>query len=302
MNQKRNLVVLALLLLLVCGGYYWVQSYRSEAISQSGAAKTERGDAALGVRSGADTPELTKEVKSIIGVAPRRESFDEIKSRAQAGDLKAIRELYHRYDECYFYNASPKNIAITNLEKLAISKPQFRNEAERIKRDYHARCAYVEGGRSYPSEMVLQWMELLKERGDPVGLLSSGPIAEGKTDPATREQLKRILERMQREKDPEAVFMVSFSAARDPNELELPDSLHPLFGNWLAPVAWQIAACRGGYDSGCGRGSRTMNINCGWIGFCQYDNLEAKLLDMQVPPGRRQDVFEMVGQIQARFL
>ena len=107
---------------------------------------------------------------------------------------------------------------------------------------------------------------------------------------------------MQREKDPEAVYTVSIIAGRDPSELELPKSLRPLFGNWLAPVAWQIAACRGGYDGGCGRGSRIMNQNCEFLGYCQYDSLEAMLLDLQVPPGRRQDVFEMVGQIQRRFL
>ncbi len=45
-----------------------------------------------------------------------------------------------------------------------------------------------------------------------------------------------------------------------------------------------------------------MNQNCEFLGYCQYDSLEAMLLDLQVPPGRRQDVFEMVGQIQRRFL
>ncbi len=91
-----------------------------------------------------------------------------------------MRELYHRYGECYLYNTRPKNIAIANLDKLANNKPQFKNEAERIKRDYRARCTDVENGRSYTSDEVLQW-------GDVVGLLSMGPIAEGKTDPATRE-------------------------------------------------------------------------------------------------------------------
>lgn len=216
-----------------------------------------------------------------------------------AGDIKAMRELFWRYDECYYYNA-PRNVSVKNLNALARTKPQFRAQAEWIKEYRRKRCLDVEGGRSYDSDTIHQWPELLRERGDPVGELMTGTIAESKTDAETLRKVAQIVEQQRVARDSEVAYMLSL--VNDQQALDLPDDARPLFQGYASSYAWQIAACRAGYDGGCGWGSRVMNQNCEILGLCQYTSLEQMVLDLHIPLGRRAEFLQTVRDIQARFL
>lgn len=244
------------------------------------------------------TPSFAASIDAIPIPTPK-ETFQALKNGALAGDTKAMRELRWRYDECYYYNARI-NVSTRNLDKLARSKPQFRQHAEWIKRYRRERCADVEGGLPYDTVTVHQWSELLLERGDPAGELMVGTIAQGKTDPETLRKLQSIIERQKIDKDPEVAYLLS--QVNPEQGASLSDEDQPLFQSNLTSYAWQVAACRAGYDSGCGWGSRVMNQNCEFLSLCQYVSLEQLVLDLHVPPGRRAEFLETVRSIQSRFL
>jgi hypothetical protein len=234
-----------------------------------------------------------------VSIPKPKESFQVLKNNALAGDTKAMRELRWRYDECYFHNARI-NVSARNLDRLAHAKPQFRSQAEWIKRYRRVRCVDVEGGLPYNTVTAHQWSQRLLERGDPTGELMVGTIAEGKTDPETLRKLQSIVERQKIAKDPEVAYMLSLVNPEQGSSLS--DEDQPLFQNNLTSQAWQVAACRAGYDSGCSWGSRIMNQNCEFQSLCQYMSLEQLVLDLHVPPGRRTEFLETVRSIQSRFL
>jgi hypothetical protein len=240
-------------------------------------------------------------------VAPQRplpplvpqQPIDALMAKAMAGDTRAIRELSKRYDECYYYNAT-RNVSRRNLDLLARSRPEFRLQTEWIKRYRRERCLYVESGRPYDVEMAFQWQKALLELGDPVGELSIGDIGKGKTDPETLRKLQTIVERQAIDHDPEVAYNLSYIGRAQTGRL--PEELRTFFEGDLSAFAWQVAACRAGYDGGCGWGSRLMNTQCEFFSQCQYISFEQMVLARHVPPQRRAEFFDAVRRIQARFL
>jgi hypothetical protein len=250
-----------------------------------------------------------KDASTLSASAPRphaalptpapQQPIDALMANAMAGDAGAIREVFWRYDECFYYNA-PRNVSHKNLDALARARPEFRRQAEWIKRYRRSRCFEVEGGRPYDTAAVHQWLQALRELGDPVGELGVGAIAEGKTDPETLRKLQAIVERQAIDKDPEVAYLLGTVGRAQ--TAALPENLLTFFQGDLSAYAWQIAACRAGYDSGCGWGSRVMNQQCEFFSQCQYVSYEQMVLMRHVPPAQRAEFFDAVRRIQTRFL
>lgn len=221
--------------------------------------------------------------------------FSEIKSSAERGDPRAQRELSFIYGQCFQYNLDPKKYFLTPLERIEEEHPEYSLRLRKIRNQYSIICSSVDNGEPIPSDAIDLWLEQSAKGGDLVAELM---MVSRSTELLDRKKLDDFMRKIERSKDPAALFMAGDLAGAAASFSDDPE-ISRLFSGPYASYAWQVAACRTGYD--CSENSALMTNLCIRSALCEYSNYEAVVLGKVVPFDERRKFEENVIYIMSHF-
>ncbi|WP_253254444.1 hypothetical protein [Xanthomonas arboricola] len=216
-------------------------------------------------------------------------NFHDTKSRAEAGDAAAQRQLAEIYEQCAMYSVSPKNFA-GMLDSYSKIKKENSSRYEEIKGRFSHYCSEVDGGEVIPLEAIELWYKEAARRGD---LIAQLKLASGKT--MSSEEYQDLVSKAIKSKDPEAIFAVE-EMLNNPNaSIELGSYAPDNSGNY-SEFAWALAACEAG--AACGAGSYRSDIICINYGICGSSRYEDAVRTKIVPLGQLNLLDKQVERIQ----
>lgn len=222
--------------------------------------------------------------------------FSDLKAAANRGDAAAQRELAAIYDQCFQYNLNPQKFFLAPLSALEKQHPEFSPRIKAIRDRYSLLCSTVDSGAPIPSDAVGLWLAQSAKSGDVAAKVA---MASRSPDALTDEEASQLLKSMQEKRNPAAVFNMGDAASVMASKLKDPETQSLLSGAH-ASYAWQVAACRSGYD--CSANSAFMVNLCITSALCNYTSYESLVIDKVIPPGERRSFEESVVLIQENFL
>ncbi|WP_225042017.1 hypothetical protein [Xanthomonas campestris] len=217
-------------------------------------------------------------------------NFHDTKSRAEAGDAAAQRQLAEIYEQCAIYSVSPQNFA-GMLDSYSKIKKENSSRYEQIKGRFSHYCSEVDGGEIIPPEAIELWYKEAARRGD---LIAQLKIASGKA--MSSEEYQDLVTKAIKSKDPEAIFALDEMLSNPNASVELGSFAPENSGNY-SEFAWALAACKSG--AACGPGSYRVDIICINYGICGPSRYEDIVRTKIVPPGQLNSLDKQVERIQA---
>lgn len=226
-------------------------------------------------------------------------TFIEEKNKAQLGDPTSQWVISQMYDYCAFYNYKRKkwldgmnyHISQYSKDKIVSATRNF----EIVKKSLANRCNKVDDGQPIPLEAINLWLEQSAKGGKIEARIKLASLNQE----SRKEVLLDILNDAKKSKSPSALFeMGTLSRSIKPEWVD--SRISSLFSDSvISQHAWEIAACRLGYD--CSISSKLMYFAC-QQGGCSYDNYESYILNEGVPTGQRRDLEEKIELIKMYFL
>lgn len=200
------------------------------------------------------------------------QAFEALKQRAQAGDVMAQRHLAEAYNGCHLFNGNHAQfLEIYESQALTMEDRAQADVMRQVARRRISACEAVEGGAKFPSRNGQDWYERAAANGD---LVARAMSYAGHEQTMEGSESARLVEDVVASGDPAAVFafghLLSSRMRVEPGE-----AFGGLSAGRLSGMAWEIAACRIGYD--CGPESRTVENLCLFERNCTGEGLEATL-------------------------
>ncbi|WNH54509.1 hypothetical protein [Stenotrophomonas oahuensis] len=263
---RRILISATLLAAVAAAGYFtWAHSRLEEPATSvpqnvhSGARDTSP--------SASESQATNAEVRSSGPITVL--AFEELKSRAKAGDAVAQRQLAQTYDACFMVNMSPENY-LSDYETRAkyVGDSAEASEMLRVARARAEECRNVDGGAPIPLELIKGWYAQASENGDLASKATSISLSAKKPDKATSNNL---WEGVTQSGDPAAAFSLGELAA-GLGLIASDDQPEDLLSGVTSGYAWMVIACRNGYD--CSPNSRLMQNMCLNTGRCAGEDFE----------------------------
>lgn len=228
-------------------------------------------------------PEQTREI-----------DFDEIKNLANRGNAEAQLRLSQSYQKCFIVNQNRKAFE-QQIERAAKRKPQFAGRLKELKEKYERFCQRVDQGQPVPQEAIDLWRQESAKAGNLVGkVLQAGSALT----PPKDEEIEALIQEIKNAKNPEAVFHAGAFSERA-QQIYAGTELSPAFEGPYAPYAWQVAACRSGFD--CSQNAVFMETLCISSAICG-DGYEDEVLNSLIPSGAKKRFYEQVNFIRTNFL
>ncbi len=223
-------------------------------------------------------------------------SFADAKVGAERGDPAAQRILAQMYDECFLYNLGAEKHVYSQISRISKEKPQFSERLKKIKERLESFCPTVDGGQPIPVEAVSLWMEQSAKGGD---LVARARILSSAMNQPDQKEVTALVRDLAAAKNPEAVFNTD-GLIDDAQNAMSGTELAPAFEGKYAAYAWQVAACRAGFD--CSQEGSPMRFLCFQSGFCGYSSYDSMIIDQAIPAGARSRFEEQVRFIREHFL
>ncbi|WP_141739146.1 MULTISPECIES: hypothetical protein [Stenotrophomonas] len=196
-------------------------------------------------------------------------TFEDLKRRAKAGDAVAQRLLADTYESCYIVNFNREHfLGFVDATGGMMTDPAELQGLERVARERVAQCDVVDGGAIVPLELIRGWYAQAAENGDLAARLTDNALNKKSVDAA---ESASLIEEVLGSNDPAAVFAMGSTLFRNfPAGFSGPAG--ELVTGDQASEAWQVAACRMGYD--CGPSSALMGSMCLAMMGCASDDYE----------------------------
>ena len=266
MAAKRILLTLAAASLALVAWLTWKPTSLPTHTAQ---AETSDHKPAPPIAAGSSQrPDFTK-------TSPQRAWFLALKQRADAGDPASQRLLADAYDRCIYVNQNSDNPNAEQYKERIQRRIQSAETEEEatvlgpLLQHVLQECAAVEGGAP------IDWddMRLLYAQAAQGGDL---PARVTETlfnlqQPLGEVQAAALLEDVLASNDPAAVFALG-AAIGESRGMQVAEPYTPLAEGWLAGRAWQVAACRMGFD--CGPESPPASRLCLHQGWCYEGTFE----------------------------
>lgn len=216
---------------------------------------------------------LTHTTKGTSAESARVKGFEDLKRRAKAGDAVAQRLLADTYDACFFVNLDREAfIKGLDFNRTTMRDPTHLPFLEQMATERLAKCGAVEGGAIVPMQIIRGWYAQAAENGDLAARLTDNALSQRKVDAAVAAQL---LEDVLDSNDPAAVFAMGSTLVNN-YTLTPGDAAEGLMTGELASTAWQVAACRMGYE--CEPTGVIMGNLCLLQNACAGEDYEAYLM------------------------
>ncbi len=199
----------------------------------------------------------------------RLKTFEDLKRRAKAGDAVAQRLLADTYESCYIVNFNREHfLNFVDVTGGMMTDPAELQGLERATRERVAQCDVVDGGAIVPLELIRGWYAQAAENGDLAARLTDNALNKKSVGAA---ESASLIEEVLVSNDPAAVFAMGSTLFRNfPAGFSGPAG--ELVTGDQASEAWQVAACRMGYD--CGPSSVLMGTMCLAMMGCASDDYE----------------------------
>ncbi|HIE5353528.1 TPA: hypothetical protein ACXNP2_000076 [Stenotrophomonas maltophilia] len=217
--------------------------------------------------------------------------FADLRSRAEAGDVFAQRQLAEAYQRCAVFSLSPANMYAT-LDAYAEVRGVPARAYDDIKKRFAANCSGVDGGQVIPVEAYGNWFERAAAKGDPYSRVA---IAFRNRAAFSSEDYQSLARDVVSSADPEAMFALGdlLTLAQETNELaEFKASMASPYSTF----AWGIVACRMGAD--CSHGSYRMDSLCMNTGICGTGDFEEAIRTHAVPVGQQEALDKAIAEVQ----
>ncbi|MGV7197382.1 hypothetical protein [Xanthomonas axonopodis] len=206
------------------------------------------------------------------------QDFHDTRTRAEAGDPVAQRQLAEMYERCALYSISPENFNSMLKMYADADKANAGRYFATGKRFSHY-CNSIDNGKKIPLIAHELWYAEAAKRGDLIAQIKVASAPDSQTDEAT---YRSLIEKAFKSKDPDAIFALGdmLSLAKIP--IELGNYGHPAGADY-SEYAWELAACRAG--ASCGPGSFRMDAAC-ISGLCNAPDFEAVIKRNFIPPAQ----------------
>ncbi|RRU19773.1 hypothetical protein [Stenotrophomonas sp. 278] len=237
---------------------------------------------------------LTSKADDRFSGASTTFAFEDLKSRAKAGDPVAQRQLAQTYDACFMVNMAPENY-LPEYEQRAkyMSSVEDASEMLRVARTRADECRNVDGGAPIPIELIKGWYAQASKNGDVASEATSLSLAANRPDMATS---KSLWEGVAHSEDPAAAFSMGELVA-GLGLVASGDHPEELMSGLTSGYAWMIAACRNGYD--CAPNSRLMQNMCLSTGRCAGETFEEYVRSSAVTAADSQVLDRKIERISA---
>lgn len=288
---KRLIVAAVLLGAAATAGYFTWNDSRVVESTPSGIQNSSA--AALGIAPSIERSRTTTS-DARFSAASTTLAFEDLKSRAKAGDPVAQRQLAQVYDACFMVNMSPENY-LPEFEKRAkyMSNSEEASEMLHVARARADECRNVDGGVPIPIELIKGWYAQASKNGDVASDATSLSLAAKRPDMATS---KSLLEGVMKSGDPAAAFSMGELVA-GLGLVASGDQPEELMSGITSGYAWMIAACRDGYD--CAPNSRLMQNMCLSTGRCAGETFEEFVRSSAVTAADSQVLDRKIERISA---
>ncbi len=220
--------------------------------------------------------------------------FNALRSRAEAGDMVAQRELAKLYQQCSVFSLSPSNMYAT-LDAFAVARGVPQSSYDGIKKRFSATCSAVDGGQVIPQEAYTNWFERAANQGDSYSKVA---VASHNWVTLKADDYLSLARDVINSGDPEAIFSLGDLLALAPESSDIAE-FKPATTGPYANYAWSIAACRLGAD--CGPGSYRLDSLCINTGICGSGDFEDAIRNHVVPAGQQESLDRAIGEVQ-RFI
>ncbi len=218
--------------------------------------------------------------------------FEALKERAKAGDAVAQRLLAETYDGCYMVNFDREGFfKDLQVRREMLGDPAHAAVLDQTAQERALRCDAVDGGVIIPLALIRGWYAQAAENGDLAARLMDNALSQKKLDAA---ESAKLVEEVLASNDAAAVFAIgntvgsTYRGAPD-------DPLAALMIGEQSSPAWQVAACRMGYD--CAPSSILMGSLCLATNACAGDGYEEFLMKSQRTDADRRDLERRVTEI-----
>lgn len=294
MSSVNKIVAVSVVAVLVAGvAWYGVGKYQSPPTVSTVAGASEQSSGHPVAKGGA-----AASVNSIESIPwARAEShvsgswFADLRSRADAGDVVAQRDLAEIYQRCSVFSLSPANMYST-LDAYARIRGAPEGAYDDIKKRFAAACSGVDGGQVIPQEAYGNWFERAAAQGDPYSRVAIASRNWSELKPGDYQSLARDVVNSA---DPEAIFALGDLLALARETAELAEFKSGMTGPY-ASYAWGIAACRLGAD--CSSGSYRMDSLCVNTGICGTGDFEDAIRTQAVPVGQQEALDKAIAEVQ----
>lgn len=217
--------------------------------------------------------------------------FNTLRSRAEAGDMMAQRELAKLYQQCSVFSLSPSNMYAT-LDAYAVARGVPQSAYDGVKKRFSATCSAVDGGQVIPQEAYTTWFERAANQGDPYSKVA---VASHNWVTLKADDYLSLARDVINSGDPEAIFSLGDLLALAPESSNIAEFKSATTGPY-ANFAWGVVACRMGGD--CGPGSHRMDSLCINTGICESGNFEDAIRNGAVPAGQQESLDRAIGEVQ----
>ncbi|WP_303638094.1 hypothetical protein [Stenotrophomonas tuberculopleuritidis] len=217
--------------------------------------------------------------------------FSILRSRAEAGDMVAQRELAKLYQQCSVFSLSPENMYAT-LDAYAAARGVPQSTYTGIKHRFSATCSAVDGGQVIPQDAYTSWFERAANQGDTyskVAVASKNFVTLGADDYLS------LARDVINSGDPEAIFSLGDLLALAPESSDFAELKRATTGPY-ANYAWGVVACRMGAD--CGPASYRLDSLCINTGICGLGNFEDAIRNGAVADGQQESLDRAIEEVQ----
>lgn len=290
----NRIVALSVAAVLVsCAAWYGIGKYQSRPVVPTAEGASEQSGEHSSVKG---VPAISGNVVESIPWA-RADShlagswFAELRSRAEAGDVVAQRDLAEIYQRCSVFSLSPANMYST-LDAYARIRGVQEGAYDEIKKRFAAACSGVDGGQVIPQEAYGNWFERAAAQGDPYSRVA---IASRNWSDLKSGDYQSLARDVVNSADPEAIFALGDLLALAPETAELAEFKSGMAGPYSS-YAWGIVACRLGAD--CSGGSYRMDSLCVNTGICGTGDFEDAIRTQAVPVGQQEALDKAIAEVQ----
>lgn len=219
-----------------------------------------------------------------------RTKFSELRSRAEAGDAVAQRDLAELYQRCSSFSISPSNM-YAMLDAYARIRGVAESSYDDVKKRFSTACSALDGGEVIPEEAYTGWFQRAAHQGD---AYSKVALASKSWSDLKDEEYKDLARDVVNSADPEAIFALGDLLALAPESSDLSEFKSISTGPY-ANYAWGIAACRMGAD--CDPGSYRTDSLCVNTGMCGNGNFEETIRTHAVPAGQQDSLDKAIREV-----
>lgn len=217
--------------------------------------------------------------------------FLELRSRAEAGDAAAQRELAELYQRCMVFSLSPSNM-YTTLDVFARMRGAPEGAYDNIKKRFATTCSGVDRGEMIRIKTYTTWFKRAAEQGDPY---SKVVMATRGRDALNADDFQSLARDVVNSADPEAIFALGDLLVLAPEGTDLAEFKATVTGPY-ADYAWGIAACRMGAD--CGPDSFRMDSFCLNTGICNSGDFEHVIRAEAIRVGQQESLNKAIDVVQ----